>query len=133
MAVRKITSEKMEKALRLKAVREALNYTQEEFANKINISLSAYKKIESAENNISVNVLNNLKKEFHISADLILFGDYKDLNDAWYGVQNCSEEDKMIIYSRLMHYFLRKKSDNQDGDIEETIELTNKILDTKDI
>ncbi len=72
MAVRKITSEKMEKALRLKAVREALNYTQEEFANKINISLSAYKKIESAENNISVNVLNNLKKEFHISADLIL-------------------------------------------------------------
>lgn len=133
MAVRKITSEKMDKALRLKAIRESMDFTQEEFANKINISLSAYKKIESAENNISVNVLTKLKKEFHISSDLILYGEHKELNDAWYSVQNSSEEDKMVIYAKLMLHFLRKRNENVDSSIDEALDVTKKITDTKDI
>ena len=52
MAEKRLTSEKIKTAERLKGIRERMGYTQEGFANELNISLSAYKKIESAEKTI---------------------------------------------------------------------------------
>jgi len=129
--VSRITSEKMERALRLKDLRENMNFTQEEFANKLNISLSAYKKIEGAENNISVNILGRLRNEMNISADYVLFGENKDLDNAWYSVQNCTEKDKLILYGKLMLHFLKTTCSDEEILEREAKDIIQKIMETK--
>ena len=46
--------EKMESALRLRRVREDADLSQEEFAEILGISASAYKKVERGENHVSL-------------------------------------------------------------------------------
>lgn len=130
MAEKKITLEKMQMAERLRCVRERMGFTQEGFANKLNISLSAYKKIESAENSVSVNVLKKLY-DLQVSSDYVLFGSHTDVDDAWTTVQNCSEKDKMFLYIMLLLHFSEK--DGQKISADEILGLIKKILDEKGI
>ena len=63
--------EKLEAAKRLHQVRKNLGITQQKFAEILDISLSAYKKIESGENCVSLNSLRILNRELGVSADYI--------------------------------------------------------------
>lgn len=102
--------EQMEDAAnRLREIRLNMGISQEKFAEYLDISLSAYKKIESADNGISVKVLRRLKEKFSISSDYILYGDYKNLDDVLEFIQNCSDTDKMRIFLRLTKYFVNDK------------------------
>lgn len=131
MAEKRLTSEKIKTAERLKGIRERMGYTQEGFANELNISLSAYKKIESAENNVSVNVLKKLNG-LQVSSDYVLFGEYKDVDDTWKIIQNCSEEDKMYLYIMLMLHFT--KGDVADPSRKDKIfKLLEKVLEEKEV
>ena len=96
-------------ANRLREIRLNMGVSQEKFAEYLDISLSAYKKIESAENGISVKILRRLKSRFNISSDYLLYGDYKELSDAMDLIDNCTEEDKMKLYLRLTQYFVHDK------------------------
>ena len=125
--------EKMEaSANRLREIRLNMGVSQEKFAEYLDISLSAYKKIESADNGISVNVLRRLRERFHISADYLLFGDYKSFEEGMQVIQNCSEADKMKIYLRLTKYFVEEKKkifvDSENKGEDESSQIVNDIL-----
>lgn len=54
--------DKLDTAVRIRQIRENAGLTQEAFAEILGISLSGYKKIENAENQISLNGLRRLKR-----------------------------------------------------------------------
>ena len=97
--------EKLEAAKRLHQVRKNLGITQQKFAEILDISLSAYKKMESAENCVSINSFRILKKELGVSVDYILFGEQPDLAGLWKKIVNCTEKDKLVLLLQLYNYF----------------------------
>lgn len=100
---------KIQSGARLKAIRKNADMTQEKFSEIMEISLSAYKKLESGENQISIDSLRKLVNKMDVSADYILFGESNDFASAWKGVMNCAEADKMMILLRLVEYFTETK------------------------
>lgn len=102
---KELTTEQREQILRLRKIRESMGYSQEQFANILEISISAYKKIEAYENQISLSNLKKIYRELSVSADYILFGERASKEDVWKTVLNCSETDKLVIFFRLIHYF----------------------------
>ena len=104
-----LKDERQESANRLREIRMNMGESQEKFAEYLDMSLSAYKKIESAENGVSIRVLRKLKERFNISSDYLLFGDYKNIDHAMDVIQNCTEADKMKILLRLTPYFIDDK------------------------
>lgn len=137
--------ERMQSACRLRQIRENAGLTQEKFAEVLGISMSAYKKVESGENQVSVSSLRNLYNEMRVSSDYVLFGKKQDLDEVWRAILNCSEEDKMLVFVRLLLYFTKMKKEifpfigeysKEEEEILRLIEkLQNngKINDTKDI
>lgn len=125
--------EKMESALRLRQVREAANLSQEEFAEILGISASAYKKVERGENHVSLSCLKNLHKAMNVSTDYILYGDKENLDDTWCMILNCSEQDKMFLFLRLLSYFTKIKGsvfpsqDNQSQEDKDIMQYLRKL------
>lgn len=98
--------EKSETGRRLSILREQLGYTQEQFAEKLDVSVSTIKKMENGEYNISVDTQRKLKKTFgDISIDYLLFGDQKGINDLWTQIMVLDQWEKFIILQRLLAYF----------------------------
>lgn len=86
---------------RLKELRLNLKYTQEQFAEFIDISVQLYKKMESGENNISIATLHKMKKKLEFSVDYLLFGE-KDAQEAvWNRVVALDDSDKEKILLKL--------------------------------
>lgn len=92
-------------AERIKKVRKQHGYTQEKMAEMLSISLSAYKKIESSENNISLKGLTILKEKFDISTDYILYGECGQYKECWHLFNNCTEGEKLKLFIRMLLYF----------------------------
>lgn len=110
--------EKIKIANRLREVRERCGYTQETFAAELEISYSGYKKIESGENGLSLDIILMLQK-LGFPVDYIVFGNMEDVQAVWSQLERCSEADKLRIMLRLIHYFTNtKKRSFQVGDIE---------------
>lgn len=59
-----VSKEKIASGNRLKMLREQLGYTQEQFAEKLDISVSTVKKMETGEYNISLDTQRKIKKTF---------------------------------------------------------------------
>ena len=95
-------------AARLREIRKQSKNTQESFSELLNISTSAYKKLESGENQISVRCLERLYRKLDVSADFILFGEKSELEEAWSHLIHCSEVDKMLVFLRLVQHFMEK-------------------------
>lgn len=109
MTKKDVDTERQELADRLRQIREGAGYTQERFAELMELSLSAYKKIESAENQMTLDGLRRLGKKLAISADYLLYGKNADLDDTWRMIQNCTEANKLFIMLRLFTYFAKIK------------------------
>ena len=98
--------DKMESGHRLRELREQLGYTQEQFAEKLDISVSTVKKMETGEYNISVDTQRKLKETFHdISIEYLLFGSRKGVSDVWAQILVLDQWDKFLILQKLMAYF----------------------------
>ena len=123
---------KQEVAARLREIRTGLGMTQEQFSEILELSLSAYKKIESAENNVSLNVLRKLN-EMDVSSDFILFGTQTDVDGAWRAIQRCSEEDKLYLCIMMILHFVEKKGYSDKTDIDAIFEMIKKITQDKEI
>lgn len=104
-----VLADKLEMAERLKQIRKGSGLTQERLAEILDISLSAYKKIESGENQISIEGLRRLGKEMDVSSDFVIFGKNETLDEAWKTIVNCTESDKMRLMLRLVMYFQKTK------------------------
>jgi len=100
-------NQKKEIAARIREIRINGNLTQEQFAELLDLSLSAYKKLESGENQISIETLRRLKQQLKVSSDYILFGESKDSDEAWELFLNCSEYEKLLLLFRLMKFYTR--------------------------
>ncbi len=100
-------NQKKEIAVRIREIRSNGNLTQEQFAELLDLSLSAYKKLESGVNQISIETLRKMKQQLKVSSDYILFGESKDSDEAWELFLNCSEYEKLLLFFRLMKYYTR--------------------------
>ena len=109
MSKKDTSEERMLSAFRLRQIREQAGLTQEQFAEILDITLSAYKKVESGENQVSISSLRKLYEEMKVSADFVLFGKQQCLDEAWEAILNCSETDKMFLFLRLLGYFTKAK------------------------
>lgn len=103
--------DRMELTKRLRQIRTNLGMTQEKFAELFDISLTAYKKIETGENQITLDEMRVLHKKLNVSADYLLFGKRPEWEGAWETVENCSESDKMRLMLRLLAYFMLVKKE----------------------
>ena len=101
----KLSKEQQQIACRIRLIRENAGYTQEQFSELLGISVSALKKIESGENQVSVSCLRKLNDTMSVSADWILFDKKADADSTWESIGNCSETDKLYLLLRLLHYF----------------------------
>lgn len=109
MGKKEISPERQDLANRLRQIREGAGYTQERFAELLEISLSAYKKIEIGENQITLDGLRKLDRKMEISADYLLYGENSDLEETWKRIQNCTEPHKLLLMLRLFQYFTKSK------------------------
>ena len=109
MEKRENDKERKELANRLRQIRENMGYTQESFSELLEISTSAYKKIESTENQITLDGIRRLEKKLNISADYLLFGKNADFEQTWKLIENSSEHDKLYYLMRLVIYFSHQK------------------------
>lgn len=127
--------QKQEIATRLRGIRKNTRMTQEKFAEILELSLSAYKKIESAENQISIDSLRKIEEQLKVSSDYVLFGKRGDVDEIWKALLNCSECDKMVTLFRLMNYFTRAKDGRYVAQEEQSIydEQILKLLKEMDI
>lgn len=101
---------KKEIAGRLKELRLNLKYTQEQFAEFLDISVQLYKKMESGENNISIATLHKMKNKLDFSVDYILFGEKDDQEAVWNRVVALDDSAKEKLFLRL---FLLLTSDDR--------------------
>lgn len=88
-------------ARRLKELRLNLKYTQEQFAEFLDISVQLYKKMESGENNISIATLHKMKNKMEFSVDYLLFGEKDDQDFVWNRVIALDDSDKEKLLLRL--------------------------------
>lgn len=95
-------SGKLQSAIRLRQVRKNARLTQERFAELLDISVSAYQKIERGENQISIYNLVHINQLLGVSADFLLFGDQQGISLTWNQIMHCSEVDKMYLLLRLL-------------------------------
>lgn len=101
--------DRLDTAARIRKIRETAGLTQEAFAEILGISLSGYKKIENAENQISLSGLRKLNRKLQVSTDYILLGEHEQPNIVWDQIMNCSDSDKMFLMIKLLFYFTKTK------------------------
>ncbi|MCM1494420.1 MAG: helix-turn-helix domain-containing protein [Bacteroides sp.] len=89
---------------RIRNIRSQLGLTQEAMAEQLDISYSAYKKLESGENFPSMDTLYKYKKRFHVSADYLLFGELHSAGDTWEQFLNSSSKEQIELYYRILYY-----------------------------
>lgn len=121
MNKKEISPERKQSASRLRLIRENAGFTQERFSEILGITLSAYKKLESGENQISIVSLRKLYNEMNVSTDYILYGNTESLDKVWTAVLNCKELDKMRILIRLLAYFTETRKGTFSLNDEQTI------------
>lgn len=98
-----VSIEKMAVAGRFKQLREQSGYTQEQFAEKLDISLSTVKKIEAGEYNVSLKIQRKLKETFdNISIDQLLFGEVKKIDEIWTQILFLDNWHKYILLQKLL-------------------------------
>lgn len=124
---------RIESGLRFKQVRVALGKTQEEFAEILGLSVNSIKKIEKGENNVSVSNLRKLRKSCNVSANYILYGESKSLDDIWFLLQNADDKDKLKALLRLVKYFTNKDHNFyvDESENEYIFSKINEILEDK--
>lgn len=110
MDKKEITAEQKALAERLRSIRIQLDYTQEKFAEILDIACPTYKKIEKGESGITVNQLRLLHHKLDVSIDYLLFGDSKDFDETWMNVQNLEDDDIAGLFLRLHAYLKTNNS-----------------------
>lgn len=110
---------KKERGQRVKEIRLMTGLTQKEFARELRMSREGYQKLECGYNNVSLDVLEGLKRVYGVSSDYLLYGELQKEEKIWEQLENCSEATRLDVLLRLVEYFsaadkgLFKREDGQ--------------------
>ncbi|MDE6388776.1 MAG: helix-turn-helix domain-containing protein [Lachnospiraceae bacterium] len=116
---------KKEVGNRLRDIRCKLDLTQEQFAEILDISPQLYKKMESGENNISLNTLKKMKTKLNFSTDYLLFGEKEELAEIWNKTLALQDMEKEILLIKL---FCDISMNGNHMETKETAEKYNMIF-----
>lgn len=131
---------------RLKEIRITENFSQEEFAKEIGVSLSGYQLIEQGKRDVNSKILESLKSKFDVSADWVLFGEARvntvDLNTLINDFNKSKELNAILnvyikSWMKLVLYHLAKNKYYECFDLlqiqikesDKTIAKINRIMD----
>lgn len=117
---------KKEVGKRLRDIRTQLNLTQEQFAEKLDISTQLYKKMELGENNITINTLNKMKSKLNFSADYLLFGEKDTLVEVWDKALTLESIEKQQL---LLKLFCEVSLNNNQMEFKENADKYNLIFE----
>lgn len=99
-------------AERIKILREKHGYTQQEVADKLQISLSGYRKFEQGQRDINIHVLKDLTSLYEVSSDYLL-----GIANSTYNLQRMSLDIVLAqtdMYSSGMQYEMLKSRQGED-------------------
>lgn len=88
-------------AKKLREMRLAYGMTQEEFAEKLDVSYTTYVKVERNKRAPSADFLRHLKEHTGVPVDYLISDEYSELEMIWSMVNNSSEINQAIIIKRL--------------------------------
>ncbi|WP_052446691.1 helix-turn-helix domain-containing protein [Candidatus Soleaferrea massiliensis] len=106
---------------RIKSRRAFLGFTQEKFAEIVEISFSSYTKIENAFQQPSLDTLIRISQNLYVSLDYIIFG--TDVNEPinnekselLSALLDFSDQDKLSHASEVLDKLIRIKDQNYDS------------------
>ena len=102
-------------ACRIKDYRKRLGYTQEQFAELIELSVSSYTKIENSFQKPSLDTLIKISEKMNISMDYLLFGREKALEpDAWDVLNSIilfADKDALIQVRNILNIIINIKGE----------------------
>lgn len=128
MDKKEITHNDLEKAKRLRNVRNSHHLTQEKMAERLDIAYTVYQRMESGRNNITLTHLSKLKREFHVSSDYILFGEVRDERHFEYEFEGMNRNEQFSFMMRLLAHLCRLNYSECDNI---TKEIDNLLKNTK--
>lgn len=101
-------------AMRLRGLRDALELSVEEVADRIGISVDGYKAMESGESDLSVSMLQKISSQFGVSLDELMFGEEPHMNTYFLtrrGTGISVERTKAYKYESLASGFKNRTAD----------------------
>lgn len=125
MDKKKITNKDLEKAKRLRNVRNSNHLTQEKMAERLDIAYSVYQRMENGRNNITLTHLNKLKQEFSVSSDYILYGEVKDEKHFEFEFEGMDKNEQFSMLMRLLVHLCRLDYSECDNLIKEIEKIFN--------
>lgn len=92
---------------RLQEVREYRGYSQDEFAEAINIGVEHYRKLENGMYGIQAEKFLALYNKYGIDPTYLITGKSENSRDIIRILSNCSKEERVELLRRIMEYTLR--------------------------
>ena len=121
-------SNKKDVSKRLRKMRESLGYTQEAFAEFLDISISLYKKMESGENNVSRETLIKMRQVLHFSTDYLLFGESDTFVEVWEKTLGMDSKQKMLLFMKLFSVLSKDGYATVKSEDEKIIKKIEKVI-----
>lgn len=126
------SSEKKKIAYRLQNFRLSNSLLQKEIANKLDMSLSGVKKVETGQTNVTVPYLMKMHEEYGLSADYVLFGKSESVDDVMNMISCFEYQDKLLLLIKLFSYLNKINNDGADYlSNEEMIKLIMESINKK--
>lgn len=107
-----VTNIQLESKRRIRRTREALGLSQAKFAEKVNMSTEAYRRIEVGPVNIPIELLYEIENKFNISPTYIISGKEENSNDCWVEIEHIFADEFKNMDARLKKY-IRKVSNSK--------------------
>ena len=111
-----------EMAGRIKARRSALHFTQEQFAEFIDITASSYTKIENAFQKPSLDTLIKIAEKLNLSLDYLVFGKYENKKmdntkaEMVCALLDFADQEKILHAGEVLHKLAQIKKDSDQKD-----------------
>ena len=99
--------------IRVREYREKLGYTREQFAEKLNISVTFAAEIELGKKGISIDTLIKICELLSVSADYIIWGRGERGGNPVADLTACLDEDEMKHAEDLMRTFVKAISEEK--------------------
>lgn len=96
--------------MRIRKAREEQGYTREQFAEKLEVSVSYLAEVERGKTGISVKLLVRICNLLGLSADYILFGENRNVDDKLLSRINRVDEKYMPLLNQLITSLLELNS-----------------------